>query len=103
MSEAAAVLDALGNSTRRDIVKLLADTPSSVGEIAARLPISRPAVSQHLRLLEAASLVAFEAQGTRRVYQIDGHGAERGRRFFDELWDNALDRFAALADPPEGQ
>ena len=63
--------------------------------------MSRPAVSQHLRVLESAGLVAFEPQGTRRLYRLDAHGAERGRRFFDELWDSALDSFAALADRAE--
>ena len=93
----AAVFDALGDATRREIVRLLAEEPRSVGELADRLPVSRPAVSQHLRVLAAAELVAARAEGTRRVYRLDGSGAGQAREFLDRMWDTALDRFAALA------
>ena len=94
----AAVFDALGDATRREIVRLLGEQPSSVGELAERLPVSRPAVSQHLRVLAAAELVAARAEGTRRVYRLDGTGAAQAREFLDLMWDTALDRFADLAD-----
>jgi len=94
----AAVFDALGDATRREIVRLLADEPRSVGELADRLPVSRPAVSQHLRVLATAELVAVRADGTRRVYRLDGAGAAQAREFLDRMWDTALDRFAALAE-----
>ena len=67
---AAGALDALGDATRREIVGLLAARPSSVQQLADRLPVSRPAVSQHLRVLHAADLVTVAAQGTRRVYRL---------------------------------
>ena len=93
----AAVFDALGDATRREIVRLLAEEPRSVGELADHLPVSRPAVSQHLRVLAAAELVAARPEGTRRVYRLDGSGATRAREYLDRMWDTALDRFAALA------
>lgn len=94
----AAVFDALGDATRREIVRLLAEGPRSVGELAAHLPVSRPAVSQHLRVLASAELVAAHAEGTRRVYRLDGSGATQAREFLDRMWDSALDRFTALAE-----
>ena len=93
----AAVFDALGDPTRREIVRLLGEAPRSVGELAEQLPVSRPAVSQHLRVLASAELVAAQAQGTRRVYRLDGAGATEARAFLDRMWDTALDRFAELA------
>lgn len=94
----AAVFDALGDATRREIVRLLAEEPRSVGELAQHLPVSRPAVSQHLRVLAEAELVAARAEGTRRVYRLDGVGAAQAREFLDRMWDTALDRFTALAE-----
>ena len=93
----AAVFDALGDPTRREIVRLLAESPRSVGDLAERLPVSRPAVSQHLRVLSSADLVAVRAEGTRRVYRLDAAGAAEARAFLDRMWDTALDRFADLA------
>ena len=90
---AAGALDALGDPTRREIVGLLAQRPSSVQELADRLPVSRPAVSQHLRVLRDAALVAVAAQGTRRVYRLDPAGAAAVRDYLDRMWDTALDRF----------
>lgn len=93
-------LDALGNPTRRDIVRMLAAGPRAVGEIAAELPISRPAVSRHLRVLEGASLVTFEARGNRRLFRLDPSGFAVARRWLDAFWDEALPRLAAVAEMP---
>jgi DNA-binding transcriptional ArsR family regulator len=83
--------DALGNSYRRDIVELLASRPRSVQEIADRLPISRPAVSRHLRVLNGAGLVSDEHVGTRRVYSLE-------RRYLTQLWDDIGTRFKLFAE-----
>jgi len=83
--------DALGNSYRRDIVELLASKPRSVQEIADRLPISRPAVSRHLRVLNGAGLVSDEQVGTRRLYRL-----ERG--YLTRLWGDAATRFKLFAE-----
>lgn len=95
-------LDALGNPTRRTIVRLLAPGPRSVGELASALPISRPAVSKHLRILESAALVTYEAAGTRRLFRLDPHGFDAARRWLDAFWDEALPRLAAVAERPPG-
>lgn len=92
------VLDALGSPTRRRILELLGDGPRPVGEIAAALPVSRPAVSKHLRLLEAAELVEFEASGTRNVYRLEQAGFDAARDWLGGFWDEALARFAMLAE-----
>lgn len=89
------MLDALGDGTRRDIVRLLAQRPSSVRELADRLPVSRPAVSQHLRVLHAAELVSVEPRGTQRIYRLDPRGADAVHAYLDQMWDTALDSFAA--------
>lgn len=89
----AAALDALGDPTRRAIVELLAGAPSSVQAIADRLPVSRPAVSRHLRLLKEADLVVDEAHGTRRIYRLRPEGVAALRAYFDELWGEASARF----------
>jgi DNA-binding transcriptional ArsR family regulator len=88
------VLDALGDGRRRAILEHLRAGPASVGQIAARLPVSRPAVSQHLRVLEAAHLVRYDAVGTRRVYRLDPDGADAVRAWLDDLWTTALDAYA---------
>ena len=95
---AAGALDALGDATRREIVGLLAGQPSSVQELADRLPVSRPAVSQHLRVLHAAALVTVAAHGTRRVYRLDPAGAGAVRDYLDRMWDTALDSFEAYVE-----
>lgn len=87
-------LEALGDASRRAIVALLAERPSPVGELADRLPISRPAVSQHLRVLKAAGLVADRPDGTRRVYRLDPTGLADIRAFLDRFWRDDLDHFA---------
>ena len=88
-------MSALGDPTRRAVFELLAEGPSPVGELAQRLPVSRPAVSQHLKVLKEAGLVADEAQGTRRVYHIDPHGLGQLRAWLDQFWAVALDAFKA--------
>ena len=90
--------DALGNSHRREIVELLARKPRSVQEIADRLPISRPAVSRHLRVLNKAGLVSDEQVGARRVYRLDEHGAEAARRYLQQVWGNVSMRFRLFAE-----
>lgn len=94
---AAAVLDALGDPTRRSILERLADGPLAVGVLAERLPISRPAVSQHLRVLKEAELVVEAAVGTRRLYRIDPSGLAVVREYLDRFWSITLDNFATLA------
>jgi len=89
---------ALGDPSRRAVFERLARRPRAVGELAAGLPISRPAVSQHLRVLESAGLVIHERQGTRRVYRIDPDGIEAMRSYLDRFWDQALAAFKRAAE-----
>jgi DNA-binding transcriptional ArsR family regulator len=89
---------AIGDPTRRAIFELLAKGPTPVGELAARLPVSRPAVSQHLRVLKAAGLVHDRAVGTRRLYQLDPTGVAGMRAYLDRFWDSALTDFKAAAE-----
>ena len=93
-----AALDAIGDGTRRAILELLAERPRAVVDLAAALPVSRPAVSLHLRVLRAAGLVRDRAAGTRRIYQLDPDGLALLRTYLDVLWAGALDRFAAAAE-----
>ncbi len=79
----------------------LRDGPRAVGEIARGLPVSRPAVSQHLRVLKGAGLVSDEQSGTRRLYRIEPDGLAGLRAWFDSFWDNALADFKALAEETE--
>jgi DNA-binding transcriptional ArsR family regulator len=95
MSQAAPALDALGDGTRREIVRLLSARPASVRELADQLPVSRPAVSQHLRVLHDAQLVAVAPHGTQRIYRLDPRGAATLRSYLDRMWDSALDSFDA--------
>jgi DNA-binding transcriptional ArsR family regulator len=90
-------LDALGNPVRRAILQELRARPLSVGEIAARLPVSRPAVSRHLRALEDAGLVRAREEGTRNIYSVHMQGFASVREFVDEFWDTALARLEELA------
>ncbi len=92
------VLDALGDSTRRAIFERLARGPRSVAEIAEGLPVSRPAVSQHLRVLKDARLVRVRSVGTRNYYEVDTVGLEALRKYLDRFWDRALDAFKAAAE-----
>jgi DNA-binding transcriptional ArsR family regulator len=90
--------DALGDGNRRAIVELLGSGGRTVGEIADALPISRPAVSRHLRLLKQAGLVIDEPQGTRRIYQLQARGVEAVQAYLVEVWGDAARRFKLLAD-----
>jgi DNA-binding transcriptional ArsR family regulator len=83
-------LTALGDPTRRAIFERLADRPRAVGELASELPVSRPAVSQHLRVLKDARLVLDQRVGTRRIYQVDPDGLAALRGYLDHFWDQAL-------------
>jgi DNA-binding transcriptional ArsR family regulator len=83
-------LTALGDPTRRAIFERLAGGPQAVGELARELPVSRPAVSQHLKVLKDAGLVVDRPDGTRRLYQLDPTGIEAVRGYFDTLWTQAL-------------
>jgi DNA-binding transcriptional ArsR family regulator len=96
MSYEAAIL-ALSDPTRRAIVEALRDEPLPVGALARRLPVSRPAVSQHLRVLSDAGLVVAEPSGTRRVYRLAPEGVAALRRWLDHLWDDALVAYAVEA------
>jgi DNA-binding transcriptional ArsR family regulator len=91
-------MDALGDPTRRAIFERLRSNPLSVGEIAAELPVSRPAVSQHLRVLREAGLVTERRNGTRRLYRLDPDGVGELRDYFDDFWTDALAAFKAEAE-----
>ena len=93
------VLDALGNPVRRAILQELRAGPRAVGEIAAELPVSRPAVSRHLRMLEDAGLVQVREEGARNLYSIRMQGFASVREFVDDFWDTALARLEKLARP----
>ena len=90
--------DALGDPTRRAIVACLAERPRAVGELADKLPISRPAVSQHLKVLKQAGLVTDRAAGTRRVYRLNPAGMAALRDQLETFWRRALDNFQEVAD-----
>jgi DNA-binding transcriptional ArsR family regulator len=89
-----AALGALGDPTRRAIFELLVTRPRAVGELANELPVSRPAVSQHLKVLKEVGLVTDHAQGTRRLYRVERRGIAALREYLDRLWDDALLAFA---------
>jgi DNA-binding transcriptional ArsR family regulator len=89
--------DALGDPTRRAIVACLAERPQAVGELAEVLPISRPAVSQHLKVLKQAGLVTDRAAGTRRVYRLNPAGMAALRDQLETFWNRALDNFQDVA------
>jgi DNA-binding transcriptional ArsR family regulator len=95
-------LGALGDPTRRAIFERLIDRPTAVGDLARGLPVSRPAVSQHLRVLKAAGLVIESAAGARRIYRIDPRGVGAMRDWLDGHWGAALEAFRAFADSEGG-
>ncbi|TMK78247.1 MAG: winged helix-turn-helix transcriptional regulator [Actinobacteria bacterium] len=100
----ASAMDALGDPTRRRIFELLQSGPRAVGELAGELPVSRPAVSQHLRVLKEAGLVTERREGTRRIYRLDPDGLGELRVYFDRFWTTALESFeAAVARNGEEQ
>lgn len=86
-------LTVLADPTRRAVFERLRGGPASVGEVAANLPVSRPAVSQHLKALKLAGLVIDRSEGARRIYYIDPDGLGELRRWLDQFWDDALDAF----------
>ena len=94
-------LGALGDRTRRAIVLALAERPQAVGELAAGLPVSRPAVSQHLKVLKDAGLVDEEPVGTRRVYRVNAAGLLALRDQLDTFWNRALQTFQDVTETPE--
>ncbi|WP_299663627.1 helix-turn-helix transcriptional regulator [uncultured Ruegeria sp.] len=89
------MFSALGDSTRRQIFEAVADRPRAVGELAADLPVSRPAVSQHLKVLSDAGLVVCRAKGTRRIYASRLEGLTELRAWLERYWSDALESFAA--------
>ncbi len=91
-------MDVLGDPTRRAIFEQLRSGARSVGEIAAELPVSRPAVSQHLRVLKEAGLVTERRNGTRRLYRVDPDGLGELRRYVEDYWTEALAAFKAEAE-----
>jgi len=95
--------DALGDPNRRAIVELLGHRDRSVGELADRLPISRPAVSRHLRLLKEAGLVVDRAEGTRRLYRLHDEGIGAVRAYLEQVWGEAAARFSLMAENPPGR
>jgi DNA-binding transcriptional ArsR family regulator len=97
-ASATAVLDALGDPTRRRVLEMLRDGERAVSELAGALPVSRPAVSQHLRVLKGAGLVRDRAEGTRRLYSIDAAGLAALRTYLEMFWDQALVAFRVAAD-----
>jgi len=96
------IWEALGDPTRRTIFERLRLGPQSVGELAEGLPVSRPAVSQHLRVLEQAGLVSHRPNGTRNVYRVEPGGLAELRDYFERFWGDALERFAAEARKERG-
>lgn len=96
--QAGTLLEALGDPTRRTIFELLGEKPQPVGELAARLPVSRPAVSQHLKVLKEVGLVIDRAQGTRRIYEVDRDALAELRTYLDRIWTDALDAFKHAAE-----
>jgi DNA-binding transcriptional ArsR family regulator len=93
-------LAALADPTRREIFERILDRPQAVGELARELPVSRPAVSQHLKVLKDAGLVADTADGARRIYRANPQGLEALRAYFDGFWNRALVAFKDVAERP---
>ncbi len=92
---------ALGDPTRRAIFERIADRPRAVGELASELPVSRPAVSQHLKVLKNAGLVTDERDGNRRIYHVNPDGLQALRADLDQFWTGALAGFKATVEHPE--
>ncbi len=103
METNALALGALGDPTRRAIFERLADHPSAVGELAELFPVSRPAVSQHLKVLKDAGLVVGRRHGNRCVYRLDPDGIAELRAYLDRFWDCALTAFKAVAEQSEAE
>jgi DNA-binding transcriptional ArsR family regulator len=99
----AQILQALSDPTRRAVLEELRSGPRAVGEIAERLPVSRPAVSQHLRVLKEAGLVTERQNGTRRLYRVEPDGLAELREYLEGFWEEALAGFKAAAEKEEGR
>jgi DNA-binding transcriptional ArsR family regulator len=97
MTNQSAILSALGDPTRRSIFEQVAHRPSSVAELARVAPVSRPAVSQHLRVLKDAGIVRDHAEGTRRIYSVDPVGLAAVREYFEQFWRASLASFGEAA------
>jgi DNA-binding transcriptional ArsR family regulator len=97
------MMTALGDPTRQAIVDRLCDGPRPVGELAAELPVSRPAVSQHLKVLKDVGLVLDRQEGTRRLYQVDTAGLAVLRTYLDQFWERSLASFASAAQEQKGE
>jgi DNA-binding transcriptional ArsR family regulator len=97
------LMDALGDPTRRAIFERLRTGDRSVGDIAQDMPVSRPAVSQHLRVLKEAGLVSDRQEGTRRIYQVDPAGLAELRAYVEDLWDQRLAGFKSAAETKGGR
>jgi DNA-binding transcriptional ArsR family regulator len=98
----AEAIQALGDPTRRTVFERLREGPRSVGELASGLPVSRPAVSQHLRVLKEAGLVRERREGTRNYYRVNGDGLTDLRAYFEGFWDERLAAFKAAAESEGG-
>jgi DNA-binding transcriptional ArsR family regulator len=94
-------LDALGDATRMAIFQKLSGGPIAVNELARAMPVSRPAVSQHLKVLKDAGLVMDSKDGTRRIYQLNPEGVARLRAHFDRMWTNAMSAFQQAVEKPD--
>lgn len=92
---------ALGDPTRRTILEHLAERPQAVGELAGELPVSRPAVSQHLKVLKDAGLVSDHPAGTRRIYRLNPDGVTALRAYLDRVWEEALTAFGKATQAPD--
>lgn len=103
MTNASLMLTAWGDPTRQAILDRLAIAPRAVGELADELPVSRPAVSQHLRVLKDVGLVRDERQGTRRVYRVDPAGLAVLRTYLDQFWERSLEAFGQAITDQEGE
>ena len=102
-TNALAAIGALGDPTRRAIFELVAEHPMSVGTIALEVPVTRPAVSQHLKVLKEAGLVIDHVNGTRRIYEIDPAGLDAIHAYFDRFWNHALSAFKRAAEQAASQ
>jgi DNA-binding transcriptional ArsR family regulator len=103
MTNGADMMTALGDPTRQAILDRLSDGPRPVGELAAELPVSRPAVSQHLKVLKDVGLVVDRQEGTRRLYQVDTAGLAVLRTYLDQFWERSLASFASVAQEQKGE
>jgi len=101
MTYQAEAFSALGDSTRRAILELVGEEPRAVGEIARELPVSRPAVSQHLKVLKGAGLVVDRPVGTRRIYAVDPDGVEALLAYLDRFWSKTLTAFKQVVEQPD--